>query len=195
MECGRRRARPTKRPRCAWRLRGGGISSSSSAPRVRSSPRPGSRSAPACRPRIVELPFKEGDHVAKGNPTAKPPVPASVLVQLDSKDLEAQLKSVEARHAAEEASLEVSRTHVVAQQARIDSLKVMLTDARRELDRQNLSWRPRTSANRLDTLQTKVDQQEADLDAAVASKKGEEEGLVVLQHNIEAAAGRDRQGT
>src|SRR5258705_4256664 len=27
--------------------------------------------------RIAELPFKEGDHVTKGNPSAKPPVPAS----------------------------------------------------------------------------------------------------------------------
>ena len=138
--------------------------------------------------RIVELPFKEGDRVTKGNPAAKPPVPASVLVQLDSKDLEAQLKSVEARHAAEEASLEVSRTQVVAQQARIDSLKVMLADARRELERQKpLLTSKDISQSALDTLQTRVDQQEADLEAAVASKKGEEEGLVVLKHNIEAA--------
>src|SRR5205807_5264913 len=53
--------------------------------------------------RIVELPFKIGDKVTRGNPDAKPPIPASVLVRLDSKDLEAQLKSVEARHAAEKA--------------------------------------------------------------------------------------------
>jgi HlyD family secretion protein len=138
--------------------------------------------------RIVQLPFKEGDHVTKGDPNAEPPVPASVLVQLDSKDLEATLKSVEARHAAEEASLEVSRTHVVAQQARIDSLKVTLADARRDLERQRpLLESKDISQSALDTLQTKVDQQQADLAAAVASLKGEEEGLVVLTHNIEAA--------
>ncbi|MDB5319468.1 MAG: hypothetical protein JWN40_1099 [Phycisphaerales bacterium] len=138
--------------------------------------------------RIVELPFKEGDHVTKGNPDAKPPVPASVLVKLDSKDLEAQLKSVEARHAAEQASLDVSRTHVVAQQARIDSLKVMLSDARRELKRQQpLLESKDVSQSAVDTLQTKVDQQEADLAGAVASLKGEEGSLIVLAHNIEAA--------
>ncbi len=138
--------------------------------------------------RIVELPFKEGDHVTKGNPDAKPPMPASVLVKLDSKDLEAQLKSVEARHAAEQASLDVSRTHVVAQQARIDSLQVMLTDAKRELKRQQpLLETKDVSQSAVDTLQTKVDQQAADLAAAVASLKGEEGGLIVLAHNIEAA--------
>jgi HlyD family secretion protein len=138
--------------------------------------------------RIAELPFKEGDRVTKGNPNAKPPVPASMLVKLDSKDLEAELKSVEARHAAEQASLEVSRTHVAAQQSRIDSLKVMLVDAKRELKRQQpLLETKDISQSQLDTLQTKVDQQEADLAGAVASLKGEEGGLVVLQHNIEAA--------
>jgi HlyD family secretion protein len=138
--------------------------------------------------RIIELPFKEGQRVTKGDPNAKPPIPPSVLVQLDSKDLEAQLKSVEARHAAEKASLEVSRTGVVAQQARIDSLKVMLADAKRELERERpLLETKDISQSTLDTLQTKVDQQQADLAAAVASLKGEQEGLVVLQHNIEAA--------
>src|SRR5881628_2988508 len=38
--------------------------------------------------RIVSLPFDEGATVTKGNPDAKPPVAPSVLVQLDSKDLE-----------------------------------------------------------------------------------------------------------
>ena len=41
--------------------------------------------------RIVELPFKEGDVVKKGDP----------LVRLDSKDLEALLRGAEARYAAE----------------------------------------------------------------------------------------------
>ena len=138
--------------------------------------------------RIVALPFKEGDRVTKGDPNAKPPVPASVLVSLDSKDLEAELRSVEARHAAEKASLEVSRTHVAAQQARIDSLKVTLADAKRELKRQMpLLESKDISQSTIDALQTKVDQQEADLAGADASLKGEQGGLIVLQHNIEAA--------
>jgi HlyD family secretion protein len=138
--------------------------------------------------RIVELPFKEGDHVTKGDPNANPPIPASVLVKLDSKDLEATLKSVQARHEAEIANLKVSETHVAAQQARIDSLKVLLVDAKRELKRQlPLLESNDVSQSSVDTLQTKVDQQEADLAGAVASLRGEQAGLVVMARNIDAA--------
>lgn len=138
--------------------------------------------------RIVELAFKEGDHVTRGDAAANPPVPASVLVKLDSKDLEATLNSVKARHEAELASLQVSKTHVVAQQARIDSLKVLLADAKRELKRQlSLLESEDVSQSSVDALRTKVDQQEADLAGAVASLRGEEAGLIVMKHNIDAA--------
>src|SRR6478672_1728044 len=64
----------------------------------------------------------------------------------------------------------------------------MLVDAKRELKRQQpLLESKDISQSALDTLQTKVDQQEADLAGAVASLKGEEGGLIVLAHNIEAA--------
>ncbi len=138
--------------------------------------------------RIVELPFKEGDRVTKGDPDANPPVPASVLVKMDSKDLEATLNSMKARHEAELASLQVSKTHVTAQEARIDSLKVLLADAKRELKRQlPLLQSEDVSQSSVDALRTKVDQQEADLAGAVASLRGEEAGLIVMKHNIDAA--------
>ena len=50
--------------------------------------------------RIVSMPFVEGDRVTKGDPNANPPVEPSLLIQLDSTDLEAQLKAAEARRAA-----------------------------------------------------------------------------------------------
>ena len=138
--------------------------------------------------RIAELPFKEGDRVTKGNPDANPPVPPSMLVKLDSKDLEAQLKSVKARHDAEIANLKVSETHVVAQQARINALNVTLADAKRELKRQQQLLESKdVSQSAVDQLQTKVDQTQADLVGAAASLKGEEASLIVMQHNIEAA--------
>jgi HlyD family secretion protein len=138
--------------------------------------------------RIAKLPFKEGDAVIKGNPNANPPVPPSMLVKLDSKDLEAQLRSVEARRAAEQASLEVSRTRVAVQNAQIDALKVMLADAKRELKRKSeLLANKDVSQSEVDQLQAKVDQQEAQLLGAVATLKAEEGGLIVLKHNIEAA--------
>src|SRR6478672_5499974 len=49
--------------------------------------------------RIVELPFKEGEVVTAGNPNANPPVPPSVLVRLDARDMESNLRATEARHA------------------------------------------------------------------------------------------------
>ena len=138
--------------------------------------------------RIAELPFKEGDKVTKGDPNANPPVPPSVLVRLDSKDLEAQLKSVEARSLAEKAQLKVSETRVSAQKSRIAALQVMLVDAKRELRRKTeLLASKDISQSEVDQLQAKVDQQEAELIGAAASLKGEEGALVVSAHNIEAA--------
>ena len=46
--------------------------------------------------RVVALPYKEGDAVTKGDPNANPPIPPSVLLRLDSKDLESRLLSAEA---------------------------------------------------------------------------------------------------
>jgi HlyD family secretion protein len=139
--------------------------------------------------RILELPFKEGDRVTRGNPDTESPTPASVLVKLDSKDLEASLKSAEARHAAEEASLKVSEQRVFATQARIAALKVTLADAKRELERQQkLLASQDTSQQQVDQLQAKVDQQEAEILGMYATLKGDEGGLIVLQHQIEAAA-------
>jgi multidrug efflux pump subunit AcrA (membrane-fusion protein) len=93
--------------------------------------------------RIVELPYKIGDRVTKGDPNANPPVPPSVLVRLDSKDLEAQLRSVEARHAAERANVDVSRAQV-ARGRQVGSMRIMLADARRELDRKSQLLASRT---------------------------------------------------
>ena len=138
--------------------------------------------------RIAELPFKEGDRVTKGDPNANPPIPPSMLVKLDSKDLEAQLRSVEARREAEKAQLEVSRTRVAVQKAQIEAMKVMLADARRELRRKvELLANKDVSQSEVDQLQAKVDQQEAQLLGEQATLKAEEGGLIVLAHNIEAA--------
>jgi HlyD family secretion protein len=138
--------------------------------------------------RIAELPFKEGDRVTKGDPNATPPIPPSVLVRLDSKDLEAQLRSVEARSLAEKAQLKVSETRVAAQKSRIEALKVILADARRELGRKSgLLSSQDVSQSEVDQLQAKVDQQAAELLGAEAALKGEEGALVVSAHSIDAA--------
>lgn len=53
--------------------------------------------------RIVEMPYEEGDVVTKGEPDADPPVPASLLIRLDAKDLESQLVSAQASRDAQAA--------------------------------------------------------------------------------------------
>lgn len=138
--------------------------------------------------RIEKLPFKEGQRVTRGDPTANPPVPASVLVVLESKELESTLKSAEARHAAERAQLRVSQEQVAAQKSHLDGLRVSLADARRELSRQKKLLESKdVSQSQVDQLQAKVDQQEAEISGAQATLRGQEAALVVLTHNIEAA--------
>ncbi len=80
--------------------------------------------------RIIELPFKEGDKVTKGNPDAKPPVPASLLVRLDATDLEADLRSSQAHYASQQAQIRVARSNMDSQKSQIESSKVMLEDAK-----------------------------------------------------------------
>ena len=69
--------------------------------------------------RIKELPFEEGDVVTCGNPDANPPVPASVLIRLDAKDLESQLKSTQASASAQAAQLEVEKARIAGQKANL----------------------------------------------------------------------------
>jgi hypothetical protein len=51
-------------------------------------------------------------HGDQGDPAASPPVPPSVLVRLDAKDLEATMRSVRARYAAQEAQAVVTKSRI-----------------------------------------------------------------------------------
>src|SRR3954451_18921490 len=62
--------------------------------------------------RIVDLPYKEGDTVTKGDEKANPPIPPSVLVLLDATDAEAQLRSAQARYAGQEAQIHVAEASI-----------------------------------------------------------------------------------
>jgi HlyD family secretion protein len=65
--------------------------------------------------RIIKLPYEEGDTVTCGDPNANPPIPASILVRLDSKDLETRLTSAEAGRAAQVAQAEVEKARIASQ--------------------------------------------------------------------------------
>lgn len=138
--------------------------------------------------RISELPYREGQDVTKGNPDAHPPIPPSVLVKLDSKDLEAALSQSQANYDAKTAQITESQARLAAQQAAIEESQVLLADAVRDLGRQHqLLQTQDVSQSQVDAAQTKVDQIHAQLDAARRNLEAEQADLVVQQHEREGA--------
>ena len=141
--------------------------------------------------RILKLPYEEGDTVTCGDPDAEPPVPASLLISLDAKDLESQLRSVQANAAAQAAQLEVEKARIAGQQANLIGLEASLTQAKRDLERQNgLLESKDVSQATFDQTKLKVDELQSQYDAAKHSLKAAGLGLVVLEHNLEAANAR-----
>jgi len=139
--------------------------------------------------RIAELPFKEGDRVTKGDPSAVPPVPASMLVRLDAKDLESSLKSAEARLAAQQAQVKVEDARLSAQAAEIRASLIGLADAQREYQRQvQLLTSQDVSQQAVDQAQSKYEELKARIAAAGETLKAGEASLIVMKHNIDAAA-------
>jgi HlyD family secretion protein len=138
--------------------------------------------------RISELPHEEGSRVTKGDSGANPPVPASVLVGLDAKDLEASLKSAEAHRSAEATQIEVARARIAAQEAQTKGSQVSLAEAERDLKRQrDLLASKDVSQAVVDQAQCKVDELKAQLDSAALNLKADQTNLVAMQHNLDAA--------
>lgn len=138
--------------------------------------------------RIVKLPFKEGDTVTKGNPNAKPPIPPSVLIELDATDLEAALKSAQAHRNAQSSQMRVADRQIEASKARIVAAQATLSEAERDLRRQTeLLASKDVGQAAVDTAQSKVDEQRAQLLAQIAGLRGDEANLQVMVHNLEAA--------
>ncbi len=138
--------------------------------------------------RVEELPYEEGDRVTKGDPNADPPIPPSVLVRLDSTDLEAALRSVQARRSARAAEIEVTKARIAAQEADITGTLVSLEDARRSLARQEkLRESGDVSQSDYDAAQCCVDELTAKYESAGHAKRSQEMQLSVLQHQLDAA--------
>jgi HlyD family secretion protein len=129
--------------------------------------------------RIVELPFEEGDVVKKGE---------SVLVKLDSKDLEAQLRAVEARSAAQASQIEMAQAQLASGRNEIEALRVELADAERDLERQKgLLNTQDVSQSIVDVAQAKVDRLRARLQGSMHTVEASEKNLQVMRHQLEAA--------
>lgn len=138
--------------------------------------------------RIIEMPYLEGATVTKGDPTANPPVPPSVLVRLDATDLDAALKSAEARRAAEAAQIEVEKSRIASQRAQIDAATATFTKAERDLKRSvELRASNDISVSDLDQAQSRYDELKAQKSAAEHSLAAAQMNLEVMRHNLDAA--------
>ena len=138
--------------------------------------------------RITELPYKAGEHVTKGDPDADPPIPPSVLVRLDSTELEAALRSAESRRDAQKAQIQVENSHLVSQEAGIKGTRARLEDAQRELDRVNHLLQSKiASQSEADTAQCNVQDLEAQVLAAESNIEAARSNLDVMKHNLASA--------
>lgn len=139
--------------------------------------------------RISELPFEEGDTVTKGNAgSSGQPIPPSLLVRLDSTDLEAALKSAQARRKAQVASIEVEKARIASQQSGLKALDIQLSQAIRDLKRQEGLLKTKdVSESVVEDARSNVDELKAQLESSQQSLEAAKKNLVVLQHNLEVA--------
>lgn len=144
--------------------------------------------------RIVAMPYDEGGAVTKGDLNANPPIPASVLVQLDAKDLASQLRLAEASRAAQAAETDVEKSRIESQKANLASLASTLQQAQRDLERKKGLFETKDiSEATYDEVRSKVEQLAAQHLSTKHSLDATERNLVVIQHNLEAADARIAQ--
>jgi len=144
--------------------------------------------------RITELPYDEGDRVTAGDPDADPCIPASVLIRLDAKDLESQLRSAMAAKEAQVAQIDVEKARISGQEATLVGLKASLKQAERDLERQkgllDTQDIPQTTYDQarlaLDDLKSRYSSSQHTLEAARLN-------LLVLKYNLEGADERITQ--
>lgn len=141
--------------------------------------------------RIAELPFDEGAEVTAGGPTTKP----SVLVRLDSKDLAARLRAVQARYEGKKADIEMTKARLASQESQIAASKADVLEAERDLNRQRMLYQSKdVSASVVEQAQSKYDgfvaQQAAaqhTLEADKASVSSMESGLKAAEAEVASA--------
>ena len=138
--------------------------------------------------RVEALPYDVGDKVTKGDPNANPPIPASVLVRLDSKDLASQLLSAQARREAQAAQTEVEKARIASQRASLLGQLASCEQAKTDLERQRILLAKQDVAQvTFEQAKLKVEDLQAQCEGAKHSLTAAELNLQVLQHNLEAA--------
>lgn len=138
--------------------------------------------------RITALPVKEGDVVTAGRPDANPPVPASVLVRLDDRDLLSRLRAAEASRDAMTAQVQVDEASIASQRAEIAAQEVRLEQLERDLQRKRGLLESRDiSQAAYDEIESRWREETARLEAARHRLKASEGGLQVLRYRVAAA--------
>lgn len=138
--------------------------------------------------RITELPYEEGDTVTCGDPKANPPVPPSLLLRLDSKDLESRLVSAQASRAAQAAQIEVEKARIDSQRANLVGLAASLEQSERDMGRQKGLLQSKDIAQAtFDQAKARYDELKAQYAAAESTLRAAGLNLIVLQHTLEAA--------
>ena len=138
--------------------------------------------------RILELPFKAGEKVTRGNPSANPPVPASILMKLDATDLDTALKIAEAHKDAQSKQIEVEKKNVDSLE---DSLKCTAASLKMaELDFKRMEGLLQTqdvSQSDYDKAKTAYDELMARYDADSHKLESSRLNIEVMEYNLEAA--------
>ncbi|HSU67432.1 MAG TPA: efflux RND transporter periplasmic adaptor subunit, partial [Tepidisphaeraceae bacterium] len=133
---------------------------------------------------IVEMPFKEGDHVVGAGPGTQP----SLLVQLDDKDLQAVRRSAVARERAQEEGINVAKQRIEATKAQIRSSRASLADLERDLKRnRDLLATHDVSQSVVDTAQAKYDADVESINSAEAGVLADQINLKVMEAELDAA--------
>ena len=141
--------------------------------------------------RIVEIPYEEGDKVTSGNSLAEPPISPSILLRLDDKDLQSQLRLVEASKKAQEAQIKVEKALIESQKAKLKGMLASLEQAKNDKKRhQKLYLQNETSPSDYDKLCCKYEELLAQYEAAKYNLKASQLNLDVLKYNLDAACAR-----
>ncbi len=138
--------------------------------------------------RLLELPFEEGQVVTKGDPDAHPPIPPSVLIKLDSKDVESRLRSAQANYRGQEAQIEVDKAQIARTKANLEGTVASLNQAQRDFVRQKkLLDSKDISMATFDEKQATLDNLKATYEAGQHALKALELGLTVSQYRLDAS--------
>lgn len=138
--------------------------------------------------RILALPYDEGDAVTKGDETAVPPVPASVLVSLDDSDLRAVLVATQARRNGQAAQIAVEEQRIKGQRSQLEAQRSELEDAGRELRRNLKLYESKdVSEQTVQQLQAKFDQVSSRYAGSQQALEADIARLGVMRYEVEAA--------